>query len=205
VPSISAFKNVDSGADVTSEADVTSALNAAERDLGVVTAVVNCAGVAVAQKTLSKRGPHSLEDFARVLSVNTVGSFNVARLAAERMVKGGKQGTIINTASVAAFDGQIGQVAYAASKGAIHSMTLPMARELAPYGIRVCTIAPGLFRTPMLEGLPEKVRKELAETVPFPQRLGEPSEFAETVCFLLGNEYMNGETIRLDGSLRMPP
>mmetsp|Transcript_14431 Transcript_14431/g.54446 ORF Transcript_14431/g.54446 Transcript_14431/m.54446 type:complete len:255 (-) Transcript_14431:178-942(-) len=194
-----------SGADVTSEADVTSALNAAERDLGVVTAVVNCAGVAVAQKTLSKRGPHSLEDFARVLSVNTVGSFNVARLAAERMVKGGKQGTIINTASVAAFDGQIGQVAYAASKGAIHSMTLPMARELAPYGIRVCTIAPGLFRTPMLEGLPEKVRKELAETVPFPQRLGEPSEFAETVCFLLGNEYMNGETIRLDGSLRMPP
>mmetsp|Transcript_22062 Transcript_22062/g.67756 ORF Transcript_22062/g.67756 Transcript_22062/m.67756 type:complete len:255 (-) Transcript_22062:988-1752(-) len=194
-----------SGADVTSEGDIKATLEAAEASLGTVTAVVNCAGVAVAQKTLSKKGPHDLESFSKVLHVNVAGSFNVARLAAERMAAAEAGGVIVNTASIAAFDGQIGQVAYASSKGAIAAMTLPMARELAPYGIRVCTIAPGLFKTPMLMALPEKVQDQLGAMVPNPARLGDPSEYADTVCHVIQNGYLNGETIRLDGALRMPP
>jgi 3-hydroxyacyl-CoA dehydrogenase / 3-hydroxy-2-methylbutyryl-CoA dehydrogenase len=177
--------------DVTKPDDVAAALDAAESSFGTVNVVVSCAGIAVASRTLSKKGPHNLDDFARVLMVNTVGSFNVLRLAAERMSSvaadsDGQRGVIINTASVAAYDGQIGQAAYAASKAAIVGMTLPTARDLSGHGIRVMTIAPGLFMTPLLAGLPEKVQNELAATVPNPKRLGDPDEFAHLVqvCFL---------------------
>ena len=198
-------------ADVASEDSVRSALDEAREAFGEeVNAAVNCAGVAVAQRTLSKRGPHPLDDFRRVLEVNTVGSFNVMRLAAERMAareacEDGLRGVIVNTASVAAFDGQIGQAAYAASKGAVVGMTLPVARDLSAQGIRVCTVAPGLFRTPLLEGLPDKVQDELAGLVQSPKRLGDPAEFADLVAHIISNSYMNGETIRCDGGLRMPP
>lgn len=182
---------------------------------------MNCAGIAPAQKTL-KRLPssdsssvnnfqvHSLDDFRTCIDVNTVGTFNVVRLAAERMSKRkadsqGLRGCIINTASIAAFEGQVGQVAYAASKSAIVGMTLPLARDLAPYGIRVMTIAPGLFKTPLLESLPECVRQDLAKTVPCPSRLGDPDEFANLVMSILTNSMLNGTVIRLDGALRMPP
>lgn len=197
--------------DVTNEDDVATALDLAESSFGEpVNIVVNCAGIALATKTLSKKGVHQLFQFQQCINVNTVGSFNVARLAAERMSKtrpgpGGERGVIINTASIAAYDGQIGQVAYAASKGAIVGMTLPLARDLASYGIRVNTIAPGLFMTPLLEGLPEKVQKQLGETVPFPNRLGNPEEYAQLVHAIIDNKMLNGETIRLDGAIRMPP
>ena len=178
-------------------------------DHGLV-GVVNCAGVGIAVKTLSKRGPHPLESFSRVLNINTVGTFNVLRLASERMAKlepdaDGARGVIVNTASVAAYDGQIGQAAYAASKGAIVGMTLPIARDLASTGIRVNTIAPGLFKTPLLASLPEKVQNQLGATVPFPSRLGIPDEFAQLAQAIVENRMLNGECIRIDGALRMPP
>jgi 3-hydroxyacyl-CoA dehydrogenase / 3-hydroxy-2-methylbutyryl-CoA dehydrogenase len=196
--------------DVTSETDVTTALDTMERKFGTVNTVVNCAGVGIAVKTLSKRGPHPLESFSRVLNINTVGTFNVIRLASERMAKiepdaDGARGVVVNTASVAAYDGQIGQAAYAASKGAIVGMTLPIARDLASTGIRVCTIAPGLFSTPLLASLPEKVQNQLGATVPFPSRLGVPDEFAQLVQSIVENRMLNGEVIRIDGAIRMPP
>eukprot|EP00616_Rhizochromulina_sp_CCMP1243_P003905 CAMPEP_0118973730 /NCGR_PEP_ID=MMETSP1173-20130426/10818_1 /TAXON_ID=1034831 /ORGANISM="Rhizochromulina marina cf, Strain CCMP1243" /LENGTH=258 /DNA_ID=CAMNT_0006923423 /DNA_START=72 /DNA_END=848 /DNA_ORIENTATION=+ len=197
--------------DVTSPEDVSRALDLAEESFGGrVNCVVSCAGIAVASKTVSKKGAHSLEDFSRVLHVNTTGTFNVLRLASERMAAGdpspdNQRGVIINTASIAAYDGQIGQVAYAASKGAIVGMTLPTARDLSNYGIRVVTIAPGLFKTPLLAGLPEKVQNELAETVPNPRRLGYPDEYAHLVQSIIENNMINGEVIRLDGALRMSP
>ena len=167
-----------------------------------------CAGIAIAQKTLNKKGVHDLSAFTKVLSVNTVGTFNVIRLAAEQMAKNtpgvdGQRGVIINTASVAAFDGQMGQAAYAASKGAVAAMTLPIARDLASTGIRICTVAPGLFMTPMLAGLPEEAMKQLAAGVPFPKRLGNPDEYAQLVQSIIENPMLNGEVIRLDGALRM--
>ncbi|KAL7546791.1 hypothetical protein ACHAWF_010128 [Thalassiosira exigua] len=207
-------------ADVRSEDDVSFALDVAEEEFGEqVNVAVNCAGVAPARKTLSlKVGEdgsiahrlHSLEEFSRTLDVNAVGSFNLARLASDRMARrpadgDGLRGCIVNTASVAAYDGQVGQVAYAASKGAVVGMTLPMARDLAPLGIRVMTVAPGLFMTPLLAGLPEKVRKQLVQNVPCPPRLGDPSEYAKLVGSIIQNPYLNGEVIRLDGALRMPP
>ena len=196
--------------DVTSEADVAAAVALAKEAFGSLTAAVNCAGIAIAQKVLGKDGPHALEAFSKVLMVNTVGTFNVIRLAADAMQHnapndGGERGVIVNTASVAAYDGQIGQVAYAASKGAVVGMTLPLARDLAKSGIRVCTIAPGLFLTPMLAGLPEQVQNELAKTVPFPNRLGDPDEYAQLAQHILENRMLNGEVIRLDGALRMAP
>ncbi|TDH70593.1 hypothetical protein CCR75_005002 [Bremia lactucae] len=197
--------------DVTNEHDVAAALDLAESSFGEpVNAAVNCAGIALAIKTLSRKGVHQLFQFQQTLNVNTVGSFNVARLAAERMSKrkpvaGGGRGVIINTASIAAYEGQVGQAAYAASKGAIIGMTLPLARDLATYGIRVNTIAPGLFMTPLLAGLPEKVQQHLGASVPFPSRLGDPKEYAHLVQAIIDNKMINGETIRLDGALRMPP
>uniref|UniRef100_A0A1L8DZJ3 3-hydroxyacyl-CoA dehydrogenase type-2 n=1 Tax=Nyssomyia neivai TaxID=330878 RepID=A0A1L8DZJ3_9DIPT len=198
--------------DVTSEGDVTKALQVAKEKFGRLDVAVNCAGTAVAFKTynFNKSLPHKLEDFARVLTVNTVGTFNVIRLSAGLMGanapnEDGQRGVIVNTASVAAYDGQIGQAAYSASKGAVVGMTLPIARDLSTHGIRVCTIAPGLFDTPMLQSLPEKVRAFLAKTVPFPQRLGDPAEYAQLVESIVNNPLLNGETIRLDGALRMMP
>lgn len=198
--------------DVTSEADVKKALDIAKDKFGRLDVVVNCAGIGVAFKTynFNKDRPHGLEDFARVLTVNTVGSFNVIRLAVGLIGKNqpnsdGQRGVIVNTASVAAFDGQMGQAAYSASKGAIVGMTLPIARDLASQGIRVCTIAPGLFDTPLLASLPEKVRTFLASTVPNPSRLGNSDEFAHLVQCIVENPMLNGEVIRLDGAIRMQP
>ncbi|GAB0089357.1 3-hydroxyacyl-CoA dehydrogenase type-2 [Sergentomyia squamirostris] len=198
--------------DVTSEVDVTNALKVAKDKFGRLDVAVNCAGTAVAFKTynFNKKLPHKLEDFARVLTVNTVGTFNVVRLSAGLMGENepnvdGQRGVIVNTASVAAYDGQIGQAAYSASKGAVVGMTLPIARDLSTHGIRVVTIAPGLFDTPMLQSLPDKVRAFLAKTVPFPQRLGNPDEYAQLVESIVNNPLLNGETIRLDGALRMMP
>mmetsp|Transcript_24488 Transcript_24488/g.36989 ORF Transcript_24488/g.36989 Transcript_24488/m.36989 type:complete len:249 (+) Transcript_24488:92-838(+) len=189
--------------DVTKEDEVKKSLDKAEELFGTpVNTAINCAGLAIAQKTLGRNGPHDLQQFERILLVNTLGTFNMARLAAERMVDGG---CIINTASIAAMDGQKGQVAYAASKAAIVGMTLPMARDLASHKIRVMTIAPGLFETPLLADLPKSVKEELGAGVPFPSRLGHPDEFGKLVCSILENEMLNGEVIRLDGALRMPP
>jgi len=197
--------------DVTSEDGVSKAMSDVVSKWGEVNVVVNCAGIAPPMRTLSKKGPHSLAQFSKVLNINTVGTFNVIRLAAEKMSANkpsdsdGMRGVIINTASIAAMDGQIGQAAYAASKGAVVSMTLPIARDLSSVGIRVCTIAPGLFLTPMLEGLPEKVQNDLASTVPLPKRLGKPDEYAKLVEAIIDNNMLNGEVIRLDGALRMQP
>jgi len=197
--------------DVTVEADVTAALDAALARFGMeVNVAVNCAGIAIGSRTVTKNGPHDLAAFSRVLQVNVVGSFNVIRLCASRMSQGtpnagGERGVIVSTASVAAFDGQIGQAAYSASKGAIVGMTLPIARDLAGFGVRVMTIAPGLFKTPMMAGLPDAVQTHLASTVPFPQRLGDPDEYAQLVEHIIGNGMLNGEVIRLDGALRMAP
>lgn len=198
--------------DVTSEKDVTTALEAAKEKFGRLDVTVNCAGTAVAFKTynFNKSTPHKLEDFAKVITVNTIGTFNVIRLSAGLMGQNtpnadGQRGVIVNTASVAAYDGQIGQAAYAASKAAVVGMTLPIARDLSTQGIRVITIAPGLFNTPMLAQLPQKVRDFLAKTIPFPQRLGDPSEYAQMVEAIVENPLLNGETIRLDGALRMMP
>ncbi|MGH8717773.1 MAG: 3-hydroxyacyl-CoA dehydrogenase [Burkholderiales bacterium] len=196
--------------DVTSEASVKAALGVASKEFGTVHGLINCAGIAIAQKVLAKDGVHSLESFARVLAINVTGSFNTLRLAAESMAKNepnsaGERGIIINVGSVAAFDGQIGQAAYSASKGAIAAMTLPIARELARWGIRVMTIAPGLFDTAMFAGLAPEARASLEQSVPFPSRLGKPEEFAALVVHIIENEMLNGEVIRIDGALRMAP
>lgn len=189
-----------------------AALDAAQAAFGAAPSiVVNCAGIAPPARVLGKRGPHPLDAFARVLSVNVVGTFNVCRLAAARMAAGAplragseERGVLINTASVAAFDGQVGQAAYAASKGAVAAMMLPMARELGAAGVRVVTIAPGVFETPMVAALPAKVQGELSALNPFPKRLGRPDEYAALAQHIVENEFINGDTIRLDGSLRMP-
>ncbi|MBT9258672.1 MAG: 3-hydroxyacyl-CoA dehydrogenase [Clostridiales bacterium] len=196
--------------DVTSEEGVKAAIEKALSAYGRLHGAVNCAGIAIAEKVLGRNGPHSLDAFRRVLDVNVTGTFNVIRLAAQAMVENepneeGERGIIINTASVAAFDGQIGQPAYSASKGAVAAMTLPIARELARYGIRVVTIAPGIFDTPMMAGLPEPARQSLMQQVPFPSRLGRPSEYAFLVQHIVENVMLNGEIIRLDGALRMGP
>lgn len=196
--------------DVTSEEEVSNAINKAFESFGSINTVVNCAGIGVAGKLLSRKGVHSLDMFTKVISINLIGTFNVIRLASEQMSKNaanelGERGVIINTASVAAFDGQIGQAAYSASKGGVVGMTLPIARELASYGIRVMTIAPGLFHTPMFDSLPEEARDSLGKMVPFPQRLGYPEEYAQLAESILTNPMLNGETIRLDGALRMQP
>lgn len=195
--------------DVTREADAQAAV-AQALELGPLRGLVNCAGVAPATRTLGKEGPHPLDSFARAVNVNLIGSFNMARLAAAAMAKqealaDGERGVIVHTASVAAYDGQIGQTAYAASKAGIVGMTLPMARDLARNGIRVMTIAPGIFETPMLMGMPEAVRLALGAAVPFPSRLGRPDEFAQLVEAIVTNPMLNGETIRLDGAIRMQP
>lgn len=195
-------------ADVTSSSEVEKVVTAAS-SLGPLRILVNCAGIGAPAKVLGKDGPLPLATFEKMIAVNLIGTFNVLRLAAFEMAKtelvGEERGIIINTASVAAFDGQIGQPAYAASKGAIVSMTLPIARELARDRIRVMTIAPGLFHTPMLDALPEAARESLGTQVPNPPRLGLPAEYAELVSHLIANPYLNGETIRLDGAIRMGP
>nr|XP_033777879.1 3-hydroxyacyl-CoA dehydrogenase type-2 isoform X2 [Geotrypetes seraphini] len=197
---------------VTSEVDVKNALALARDTFGRLDVAVNCAGIAVAEKTyhIKKDLYHNLEDFRKVLEVNTIGTFNVIRLTAGEMGKNepdedGCRGVIINTASVAAFEGQVGQAAYSASKGAIVGMTLPVARDLASIGIRVVTIAPGLFATPLLTSLPEKVRNFLARQVPYPSRLGDPKEYAHMIQAVIENPMINGEVIRLDGAIRMQP
>ncbi|CAJ95187.1 3-HYDROXYACYL-COA DEHYDROGENASE TYPE II OXIDOREDUCTASE PROTEIN [Cupriavidus necator] len=195
--------------DVSSEADGRAAVDAATA-LGRLAGLVNCAGVAPACKTVGKDGPHPLDAFERTVRINLIGTFNMVRLAAAAMVgnapdAGGERGVIVNTASVAAFEGQIGQAAYAASKGGVASMTLAIARDLARDGVRCVTIAPGLFETPMLMGLPETVRDALGRMVPFPSRLGRPAEYARLVEAVVGNPMLNGEVIRLDGAIRMQP
>ena len=195
--------------DVTDEESVGAAVQVA-LESGPLYGVVNCAGVAIAEKAVGRDGPHSLGSFTKVIQVNLVGTFNVIRLAAAAMVgnepdEEGGRGVVVNTASVAAFDGQIGQAAYAASKGGVVSMTLPLAREFARSGIRVVTIAPGLFDTPMMAGLPEEARKSLGDQVPFPSRLGRPEEYASLVRHIVDNDLINGEVIRLDGAIRMAP
>ncbi|XP_049952405.1 3-hydroxyacyl-CoA dehydrogenase type-2-like [Schistocerca serialis cubense] len=198
--------------DVTSENDVQNALNVVKDKFGRLDVLVNCAGIGVAFRTynFNKKLAHKLEDFTKVVTVNAIGTFNVTRLAVgligeNQPNEDGQRGVVVNTASVAAYDGQIGQAAYSASKGAIVGMTLPIARDLAIQGIRVCTIAPGLFDTPLMSALPEKVRAYLAKMVPFPQRLGKPEEYAMMVQSIIENPMMNGEVIRLDGAIRMQP
>jgi NAD(P)-dependent dehydrogenase (short-subunit alcohol dehydrogenase family) len=196
--------------DVTDAGNVKGAIDATLQNFGGLHGAINCAGIAAAEKVLGREGPHSLKSFSQVVEVNLVGTFNVVRLAAEAMAKneptaGGERGVIVNTASVAAFDGQIGQVAYAASKGGVAAMTLPIARELARHGIRVMTIAPGIFDTAMLAGLPEAARESLGEQVLFPRRLGRPEEFAALVRHIIENEMLNGEVIRLDAAIRLAP
>lgn len=195
-------------ADVRSEADVAAALDAAE-GLGELRVVVTCAGVATPGRILGREGPLALARFREVVDVNLVGTFNVLRLAAERMSglepRDGERGVVVMTASVAAFEGQVGQAAYAASKAGVHGLTLCAARDLAQHGIRVCSVAPGIFDTPMLAGLPEAARESLGAQVPHPSRLGRPEEFAALVSQLVANRMMNGETVRLDGALRMAP
>jgi NAD(P)-dependent dehydrogenase (short-subunit alcohol dehydrogenase family) len=195
--------------DVVREGDVERAVAEAMAQ-GPLLAVVNAAGIGLARKILGREGPHDLESFRRVLEVNLVGTFNVLRLAAWVMRENppdgeGQRGVIVNTASVAAYEGQIGQAAYAASKGGVVALTLPAARELAEWGIRVVTIAPGLFDTPLLQGLPERAKASLVEQVPFPRRLGRPEEYAALVLHILENPMLNGEVVRLDGALRMAP
>jgi NAD(P)-dependent dehydrogenase (short-subunit alcohol dehydrogenase family) len=197
-------------ADVASEEQVSAAVRLAASDFGGLHGVVNAAGIGTAGKVLGRSGPHPLDVFEKTIRVNLVGTFNVIRLAAAVMSRNtpessGERGVIINTASIAAFDGQVGQPAYAASKGGIVSMTLPIAREFAPLGIRVVTIAPGIFDTPLLAALPEAARLSLGQQVPFPPRLGQPGEFAALAAHIIENEMLNGEVIRLDGALRMAP
>ncbi|MDH5287092.1 MAG: SDR family NAD(P)-dependent oxidoreductase [Betaproteobacteria bacterium] len=196
--------------DVTDEASAKAAVAAAVDGFGGLHGLVNCAGVVYGEKVVGKEGPHALATFARVIGINLVGSFNLTRLAADAMAKGapndeGERGVIVYTASVAAFDGQIGQAAYAASKAGVVGMTLPIARELARSGIRVMTIAPGIFETPMMGAIPPDIAASLGKMVPFPPRLGRPAEFASLVREILGNPMLNGETIRLDGAIRMAP
>jgi NAD(P)-dependent dehydrogenase (short-subunit alcohol dehydrogenase family) len=196
--------------DVTNESEAQAAVDAAVSHFGGLNGLVNCAGIGPAERVVGKRGTHRLESFARVVSVNLIGAFNMIRLAATAMVNAtpnaaGERGVIVNTASVAAWDGQIGQAAYSASKGGIVAMTLPIARELAGNGIRVCTIAPGIFDTPMLAGLPPEIQDALGKSVPFPPRLGRPDEYAALAQHIVENEMLNGETIRLDGAIRLAP
>jgi NAD(P)-dependent dehydrogenase (short-subunit alcohol dehydrogenase family) len=196
--------------DVTSETDAASAVALARERFGAVHGLVNCAGIGPAERVNGKKGPHRLESFSQVIQINLIGAFNMIRLAAAAMASNapspaGERGVIIKTASVAVWDGQIGQAAYAASKGGIVAMTLPIARELASSGIRVCTIAPGIFHTPMLAGLPAEVQESLGKSVPFPPRLGRPDEYAALAQQIVENEMLNGESIRLDGALRMAP
>jgi NAD(P)-dependent dehydrogenase (short-subunit alcohol dehydrogenase family) len=196
--------------DVTEEASVKNAVSDAIQAFGALQIGVQCAGIVSAEKLVGKTGPHSLAGFTKVIAVNLVGTFNVLRLAAEAMTRNepnaaGERGVIVNTTSIAAFEGQIGQIAYAASKGGVASMTLPTARELARSGIRVMAVAPGTFDTPLLAGLPEAARVSLGQQVPFPSRLGRPEEFAALVEHIIANEMLNGSVIRLDGALRMAP
>lgn len=197
-------------ADVAVESDVYQAVNEAARTLGGLDIAVNCAGFAPAERVLGKEGPMQLSRFERTIQVNLIGTFNVIRLSASIMEKNtpnaaGERGVIINTASVAAYEGQIGQAAYSASKGGIVGMTLPIAREFARFGIRVMTIAPGIFETPLLAALPKPAQESLGQQVPFPSRLGRPEEYAQLAQAIIENEMLNGETIRLDGALRMAP
>jgi 3-hydroxyacyl-CoA dehydrogenase/3-hydroxy-2-methylbutyryl-CoA dehydrogenase len=197
-------------ANVTEPEPVQAAIEAAAGAEGGLRISVCCAGIGWAQRTAGKQGPHDLEIFHNVVTVNLVGTFNVLRLAAAAMIEnepdeGGERGVCVNTASIAAFDGQIGQVAYSASKGGIVGLTLPAARDLASRGVRVVTIAPGTFDTPLLAALPEGARAQLGAQIPFPNRLGDPDEFAALACHIVENPMLNGETIRLDGALRMPP
>jgi len=196
--------------DVSSESDAEAAVAAALETFGSLRGLVNCAGIGPAERTVGKNGPHSLASFTRAISINLIGTFNMIRLAAAAIgqsqpLPSGERGVIVNTASVAAFDGQIGQAAYSASKGGIVGMTLPIARDLSGSGIRVMTIAPGIFWTPMLAGLPEEAQASLGKQVPFPPRLGRPEEYAALVEHIIANEMLNGETIRLDGAIRMAP
>lgn len=195
--------------DVTNEDSVKAGIAATLKAFGKITANVNCAGIGFAMKTMGKEGPHNLDMFRKVIDINLTGTFNVFRLCAEQMAKNtpsedGERGVIVNTASVAAFDGQKGQVAYSASKGAIAGMTLPVSRDLAFYGIRICTIAPGLFLTPLFEGLGKEVVNSLSAQVTFPKRLGKPSEYGALARMIVESPYLNGETIRLDGAIRLP-
>lgn len=200
------------GTDVTDEDSVRKAVDTAVKAFGGLHGAINCAGIGIAERVLGKNGPHALDMFTRVIRVNLIGTFNVIRLAAEVIARGepvpdttGERGVIINTASVAAYEGQIGQAAYSASKGGVVGMTLPIARELARSGIRVVTIAPGIMDTPMLAGLPEPARVSLGQQVPFPPRLGRPDEYAALARHIVENEMLNGEVIRLDGAIRMAP
>lgn len=198
-------------ADVTNEVEVKAAIDTISDGGAPLRAAVNCAGVGWAARILGKDGPHDLSLFQKIININLVGTFNVMRLAAAQMatestVDGdGQRGVVINTASVAAFEGQIGQIAYAASKGGVHAMTISAARDLARVGVRVCTIAPGTIKTPMLAGVTPKFQQTLAEAIPFPQRLGEPEEYAQLAEFIVAHNYLNGETIRMDGAIRMAP
>jgi NAD(P)-dependent dehydrogenase (short-subunit alcohol dehydrogenase family) len=196
--------------DVTSEADVEAAVAATVEEFGGLRLAASCAGIGWAERTVTRNGPAQLQPFETVIRVNLIGTFNVLRHAATAMAAGepdddGERGAVVMTASVAAFDGQIGQAAYSASKGGVVGLTLPAARDLARLGVRVCTIAPGIFDTPLLAALPEENRKALGESVPFPSRLGRPEEYARLACHIAENSMLNGETIRLDGALRMPP
>jgi NAD(P)-dependent dehydrogenase (short-subunit alcohol dehydrogenase family) len=196
--------------DVTSESQVAAAIELATREFGTVHGAINCAGVATAERAVGKNGPQPLDHFAKVININLVGTFNVVRLAAAEMMKRSvlpheDRGVIICTASVAAYDGQIGQAAYSASKGGVVGMTLPLAREFASHQIRVCSIAPGTFDTPLLAGLPEAARESLGKQTPYPARLGKPAEYAALARHIIENQMLNGETIRLDGAIRMAP
>jgi len=196
--------------DVASAESAQNAIAEVTERLGTPRILVNCAGIAVGMKTIGKDGPHPLDVYRTVIEVNLIGTFNMIRLVADRMAKleplqGGERGVIVNTASVAAFDGQIGQAAYSASKGGVVGMTLPIARDLARSGIRVMTIAPGIFKTPMMAAMPQEVQDSLGAAVPFPPRLGEPSEYAALALHIIENQMLNGETIRLDGAIRMAP
>ncbi|MES9683021.1 3-hydroxyacyl-CoA dehydrogenase [Gottfriedia acidiceleris] len=196
--------------DVSSEESVKNSISNVLTNYGSFNTVVNCAGIVLAEKVIKRDGIHSLESFQKIINVNLVGTFNVIRLAAEQMINNepnefGERGVIINTASVAAFDGQMGQAAYGASKSAVAGMTLPIARDLSRYGIRVMSIAPGIFETPMFDVLPEKARESLGNMVPFPSRLGKPSEYAHLAKSIVENPMLNGEVIRLDGAIRMQP
>lgn len=196
--------------DVTSATEAEAAIDTALDHFGRIDGLVNCAGVAPGEKIVGREGPHRLDTFARAVSINLIGTFNMLRLAADAMSRqeagpGGERGVIVNTASIAAFDGQIGQAAYAASKGGVAALTLPAARELSRFGIRVVTIAPGIFETPMMKGLPQEVQDSLGAGVPFPPRLGQPTEYAALVRHIVENQMLNGEVIRLDGALRMAP
>jgi NAD(P)-dependent dehydrogenase (short-subunit alcohol dehydrogenase family) len=196
--------------DVSSAESGEAAVAEAAERLGIPRILINCAGIAIGAKTIGKDGPHPLDTFRKVIEVNLIGSFNMIRLVADRAQKldpleGGERGVIVNTASVAAYDGQIGQAAYSASKGGVVGMTLPVARDLARAGIRVMTIAPGIFKTPMMAGMPQDVQDSLGAAVPFPPRLGEPAEYAALALHIVENQMLNGEVIRLDGAIRMAP